>query len=492
MRHLSLTARLFIVYTLFVALAGWFVLRLVLEEVKPAVRQSTEETLVDTANLLAEIVRDDLLAGRLGSGALTQMLETYGTRHPDARIWGIRKNDVTHRVYVTDDHGIVLLDSADLDVGADYSRWNDVYLTLRGQYGARSTQQVPGDEGSTVMYVAAPVRDGDRIIGVVTVAKPNRSVQPFIARAERRLVDLAAVLVAVGLMMGAALSWWLSRVIRRLTHYADAVTAGERPSLPPLPGGELNQLARALDTMRDRLEGKAYVERYVQTLTHELKSPLAAIRGASELLRQDLPVDRRRRFLDNIDAETARLQSLSERLLHLAQVEQRRGLEGPEELLLAPLLGALLEDSAPRLDRAGVRASVQVPAALAVNGERFLVRQALANLIDNAIDFTPAGGQLRIKAALEPGAYPPLVAIGIFNEGDAIPEYALPRVTERFYSLPRPTTGRKSTGLGLSFVQEVADLHGGRFEIGNGERGVQATLWLPHAVVAPRSSGRAT
>ena len=117
-----------------------------------------------------------------------------------------------------------------------------------------------------------------------------------------------------------------------------------------------------------------------------------------------------------------------------------------------------------------------------MTGERFLIRQALANLLDNAIDFTPAGGAIRIDAALEAGGSTSQVAIRLFNEGEAIRDHAVPRVTERLYSLPRPSTGRKSTGLGLNFVQEVADLHGGRFEIGNRKGGVQATLWLPHAI----------
>lgn len=232
MRRLSLTARLFLVYTLFVALAGWFVLHLVLVEIKPAVRQSTEETLVDTANLVAEIVREDLMAGTLAQGSLAQVLEAYGRRQPDASIWGVDKKEVTHRIYVTDARGIVVLDSSGRDVGLDYSRWNDVYLTLRGQYGARTTEEVPGDERSTVMYVAAPVMDEGRIIGSVTVTKPNRSVQPFIERAQRRLVGLATVLIAGGLAIGALLSWWLGRAIRRLTHYADAVTEGARPVAP--------------------------------------------------------------------------------------------------------------------------------------------------------------------------------------------------------------------------------------------------------------------
>jgi two-component system sensor histidine kinase CreC len=337
------------------------------------------------------------------------------------------------------------------------------------------------------MYVAAPVRDGERIVGVVTVAKPNRSVAPFIERAERRLMGLALLLIAAGLATGAALSWWLSRVIRRLTHFADAVTAGERPAVPALPGGELNQLALALDTMRERLEGKAYVERYVQTLTHELKSPLAAIKGASELLRQELPAEQRRRFLDNIDAESSRLHSLSERLLHLAQVEQRRALEAPEVLMLRPLVEGLAAEFAARLARDGIHLDASIADDLAVQGERFLIRQALANLIDNAIDFTPPEREIRISAQMVADESPSLVAISVFNSGEPLPDYALPRVTERFYSLPRPASGRKSTGLGLNFVREVADLHGGRFQIGNREGGVEATLWLPHAVPAARN-----
>src|SRR5262249_43076457 len=137
-RRLSLTLRIFVVYALFVGLAGWFVLRTVLSEIKPAVRQSTEETLVDTANLLAEIVGPELKAGTLAQSDLGRILAAYGQRDPHARIWGFDKDTVNHRVYVTDERGVVLLDTTGKAVGQDYSRWNDVYLTLRGRYGARS------------------------------------------------------------------------------------------------------------------------------------------------------------------------------------------------------------------------------------------------------------------------------------------------------------------------------------------------------------------
>ena len=476
-RRLSLTLRIFVVYALFVGIAGWFVLRTVLSEIKPAVRQSTEETLVDTANLLAEIVAPSLAEGTLAQSDLARMLEAYGRRRPHAQIWGFDKEAVNHRVYIADANGIVLLDTTGHAVGQDYSRWNDVYLTLRGRYGARTTRDDPADEFSTGMHVAAPVRDGDRIIGVVTVAKPNRSLQPYIDAARSHLLTIGAVLVVVGLAIGGALSWWLSLAIRKLTNYARDVSGGARVAVPALPGGELADLAGALDRMREQLEGKAYVERYVQTLTHELKGPLSGIHGAAEVLRRDLTPDERERFLDHIDAETARLQHLSERLLHLALVEQRRALEDRGPIAVRAVVDDLLATFEARARHGEVALSNGVDDDAVVDGERFLVRQALSNLLDNAIDFTPRGGRVEVRSERVAGER--ALALCVRNDGEPIPEFALPRLTERFYSLPRPATGRKSTGLGLNFVAEVATLHGGRLALGNVPGGVEARLVLP-------------
>ena len=474
---MPLGVRIFLVYFLFVGLAGWFVLGTVMEEIRPGVRQSTEETLVDTANLLAELLRDEVRDGTLTQGRLPEVLRAYGLRQPQAQIWGVAKTAVNHRIYVTDARGIVLLDSSGAAVGQDYSRWNDVYRTLRGQYGARSTPEDPADEDSSVMYVAAPIRDAGRIIGVVSVAKPNRTLQPYIERSQRRLAWLGGGLLGLGLLVGALLSWWLSASLRRLTRYAGAVSAGQRATLPQLHGGELAQLAEAVEKMRTELEGKAYVERYVHTLTHELKSPLAAIRGAAELLEGEMPAEQRRRFVANIASEGARLEQLIERLLNLAQVEQRRSLEERVAVELHALAEELCQSQAARIAAGGLAVDNAIPAGLCVRGERFLLRQALANLLDNALDFAPPGGRLRFSAT----ALDDRVELRLFNQGPAIPAYALPRLTERFYSLPRPGSGRKSTGLGLNFVQEVASLHGGALALGNVADGVEARLSLPAA-----------
>ena len=471
---MPLGIRIFLVYVLFIGLTGYFVLNTVMQEVRPGVRQSTEETLVDTANLMAEILRDDFKAGTLSQNRWPELLKAYGEREPKANIWGLPKNQVSHRIYVTDAKGIVVLDSSGVALGQDYSRWNDVYLTLRGEYGARSTRSIAEDATTSVMHVGAPIRDNGKIIGVVTVAKPNSSLQPYVDRTERRLIAYGAGMIVLGLLFGGVLSWWLSAALRRLTAYAQAVSEGRRVEVPHYRGGELEQLASAVEQMRTQLEGKAYVERYVHTLTHELKSPLAAIRGAAELLQDEMPLAQQQRFVSNIESESARMQQLIERLLNLALVEQRQGLEQRVAVPLAALVEQVLEAQMARIAGKQLRVEQTIAPDLSVIGEPFLLRQALGNLLENALDFTPVGGVLRFSAR-RAGAH---VEFKLFNQTEAIPDYALPRLTERFYSLPRPDSGRKSTGLGLNFVEEVVKLHGGQMNVGNVAGGVEVVLRL--------------
>jgi len=288
---------------------------------------------------------------------------------------------------------------------------------------------------------------------------------------------LGGGLIVLGLLVGALLSWWMSGALRELTRYASAVSEGQRVAVPNYGGGEFEQLATALERMRAELDGKAYVERYIQTLTHELKSPLAAIRAAIELLQQDLPAEQRARFTSNIDSESLRMQQMIERLLHLAMIEQRQQLEEHVDINLHALAEEVTHAQVAPIHSRRLAVTNSIAKDLVVRGERFLLRQALANLLENAIDFTPAGQEIRLSAQRSDLQ----VDLVVTNQGEQIPDYARPRLTERFYSLPRPATGRKSTGLGLNFVQEVAHLHDGSLQVNNTADGVEARLSLPVA-----------
>lgn len=475
---MNISVRLFLGYFLVVGLGAWFVLNIFTHEAEPGIRQATEETLVDTAHLLAELAAPDLRAGHMGDGAFARAVQAAKQREPQASIWGVKKETVDFRVYVTDAKGIVLFDSDHSAVGADYSQWRDVTRVLRGEYGARSTRENPDDPYSSVMYVAAPVLDRDQLIGVVSVAKPMTSVLPYIDRAEARVRRAGYTLLAASALIGLAFSAWLTWSINRLRTYARSVAAGQ-PATPPTTGGrQFSELARALEQMRAKLEGKQYVEKYVQNLAHEMKSPLTAVVGAAEILEEDPPEADRRRFAASILDQGRRLQQIIERMLMLARVEQLQSPEGRQALNLADLATACLASRQPALARRHLQVTTDFPIPGAVRGDPFLLQQALANLIDNAIEFSPEGGTIALSLIEQAGR----LTLAVRDQGSGAPDYALGQLFDRFYSLPRPATGKKSTGLGLPLVREVARLHGGEARFANHpEGGAEVSLELPAA-----------
>lgn len=322
------------------------------------------------------------------------------------------------------------------------------------------------------MYVAAPIISDGRIIGVLSVGKPNAAMAPVIKRSERRILWASAVLLGIALAIGAGMVWWINRSIARLTRYADSVTENRPLALPALGSSELRKLAQALESMRIKLEGKNEIEQYVYALTHELKSPLAAIRGAAEILREGPPADVVTRFTENILAQNTRMQALVETLLRQARLENR------QDIPLAPvavdeLFTQLSEARSIQLAAKNITLTLR-PSSLVVVADAELLAQALGNVLDNAIDFTPENGVITLSA--QPMGEKAILQVT--DSGCGIPDFALPRIFDRFYSLPREN-GRKSSGLGLAFVSEAARLLNGEVTLCNRpEGGVLASLTL--------------
>jgi two-component system sensor histidine kinase CreC len=232
-----------------------------------------------------------------------------------------------------------------------------------------------------------------------------------------------------------------------------------------------------MDSMREELQGKKYVESYLHALTHELKSPLAAIEGAAELLDGDeVPEAARKKFLRNIRAESGRLREVVERLLRLSALESRAALEEIRPCDTRELLRELVAERAARAEPAGVTLRVERETDARVEGEPFLLRQAIGNLLDNAVDFSPPGGTVELSGEESDGWW----LLTVRDHGPGFPDYAARRLFERFYSLPRPGGGAKSTGLGLTAVREVAQLHHGTVGLENHPGGgAVATLRIP-------------
>lgn len=432
-----------------------------LADVEPQLFQATEEAMVDAANVLAVFAEREFAADGFDARNFLEVMEAAGARKIDASIYNHSKDRVGLDVYVTDATGKVLFDSGFPErAGADFSQFRDVYLTLRGKYGARSTRLRESDETSSVLHVAAPIGDPAKPFGVLTVYKKQSDALPII---RRRVSEIwwGTGLVGGGILFCVAVIFvWQYLPISRLTEYARDIEQGKRRPLPYLGlGKEVNTLARALESMRESLEGRRFAERYVQTLTHEMKSPLAGIRGAAELLHQDgnvMSEEDRQRFLNNISAETLRADRLLGRLLELSVMEGKTKLDATEVIDLRILVERVSEELKAMADLAAVRLKVQEPhTQMMVSGDAFMLKAALTNLLENAIDYSPAGEVVRVS----------LDSVGdnhrviIEDHGEGIPEYAREKVFDRFFSLRHLRTGRKGTGLGLTLVREAAELH---------------------------------
>jgi two-component system sensor histidine kinase CreC len=271
-------------------------------------------------------------------------------------------------------------------------------------------------------------------------------------------------------------SLWLTLPIKNLTEYANSIRQGKRMKFPNLDRSEIGEMGHAFEKMQEALEGKRYVEQYVQNLTHEVKSPLSAIRGAAELLEEEMMPEQRERFLANIRSEANRIQEIVDRMLELSALESRKTLQKTEIVSIDSLIATVVESKQPMLSKKNLRLAVQIQEDTSVQGDSFLLHQAISNLIQNAIDFSPDHSEIELTSQRQRNELEIIVA----DHGPGIPGYATERVFHKFFSLRRPDSGKRSTGLGLNFVKEVADLHNGEVNLENRlDQGVRALLTLP-------------
>lgn len=447
-----------------------------LQDIDPRYRESAEENLVETAQLMATLLEGSSRDGTLQVEALGPVFQALYARRFKADIYGFEKTRVELRMTVVDRGGTVVFDSTNRSLGADHSLWRDIRRALQGEYGARTTPDVEGDASSSVMYVAAPIRVGGAIVGAVSVGKPVQSFGQFVQAARRKTLLVGTTSVVAVLLLVVILSVWLVRPFGVVADYVRYVKAQRSFSLPRLTRRALKAIGAAYDEMRDALAGRNYVADYVQTLTHEVKSPLSAIRGAAELLQEPMPDADRARFVANIARETQRIQELVDRMMELTALESRRTLDAPVAVPLRALLQELVASVQPAAAARGLRVVLDDGDDATVQGDAFLLQRAVSNLVDNALDFSPASGTVTL-ALHRKGRQAELT---VRDHGPGIPDYAGDKVFEKFYSLARPQSRKKSTGLGLPFVKEIAELHEGRVTLANAPGGgALATLSLP-------------
>jgi two-component system OmpR family sensor kinase len=325
----------------------------------------------------------------------------------------------------------------------------------------------------------------------VVVAVPLTEV----TSALRRLVLIEGSAGAALLALVAAGAWFLLRrglrPLEQMATSARSIAAGnlsERVS-PSEGRTEVGQLGLALNTMlgeiesafaaRDRTEHR--LRQFLADASHELRTPLTSIQGFAELFRLgsdtpgvDLPVIMRR-----IEQESARMKTLVEDLLLLARLDQTRPIERAPVDLAVLAADACSDAVAAAPDRA---VTLDAPEPVVIQGVGDHLRQAMANLVTNALRHTPAGTPIEVKAALAAGA----ATVTVRDHGPGLDEEALTHVFDRFWQADQARVGT-GAGLGLAIVAGIAAEHGGTAGAGNAPGG--GALFTLHLPAAPELMG---
>ncbi len=475
---MKIQLRLILSLLIVISIGFYFLFDFMVNDLRPRYLESVEESMSDTAYILASFLETEIKNKKINFSRLKKAFDKTHRKRFSAKIYQLTKTNVSMNVYVVNEKGMVLYDSDNKEnMGKDFSQWNDVVLIFRGEYGVRSTRIVKEDPATAVLYVAAPIKYKDKIIGAVTVAKPQYSIQVFLELAKKKFLLIIILTFIVIILISIIISAWITKPIIKLINYVKSIQDNKKIKLPKLGATEIKDLGVAFEELVDKLEGKKYIENYIHSLTHEIKSPLSSITGAAELLEEDLPHDQKIKFYKNIRNETKRIKEITDKLLNLSTVERQKGLKEISSIKLFELISNIIKSLEPQILKKKLQINNNINKEHIIKGEKFLLRHAFINLLHNAVNFSTEEGEIIITSEQDDKT----VSIIITDTGTGIPDYAMDKIFNKFYSLPPKGSDKKSTGLGLSFVKEVAGLHNGTIKINNNAKaGVTAILQLPN------------
>jgi signal transduction histidine kinase len=341
------------------------------------------------------------------------------------------------------------------------------------------------DESVRLRMVSVPISVRGQVVGAVQVAQSLSNLDSMLQRVLALLMVGTLVTMVVAGGVGLLMSWLALRPIDRITQAAARIARtqdlGQRLAVPATDD-EVGRLVSTFNAMLERLDRLFQAQqRLGADVSHELRTPLTTIRGNVDLLRRGAADDpaERAAALDAIQGEVDRMSRLVADLLLLAQAEAGMQLEKQpvelDTLVLQVYRQAQLMSATrfPAGDRVAIRLGHEDQAM--VEGDPDRLKQLLLNLVDNALKYTPPGGEITLSLYRDSD----WVRVRVADTGVGIPPDVLPHIFERFYRAQRE--GRKGVGLGLSIARWIAEAHAGRLtaesEVGEGSA---FTLWLPN------------
>jgi len=296
-----------------------------------------------------------------------------------------------------------------------------------------------------------------------------------------------ALVIVLGLAGGFFVSRRVLNRIEAMTETAQTIMAGDLAGRLPVAGtgDELDRLAEHLNAMLERIEALMRgLKEVSDNIAHDLKTPLTRLRNRCEqALRGSAGVDDYRAALESTIAESDDLIRTFDALLMIARAEAGQARDNMTEFDAAEIARDVGELYEPLADEKGIALTVDAPVAAPVRGNRELVSQALANLIDNAIKYAGPNGEVNgtpAEIVVKAGNDGDRIALSVADRGPGIAEADRGRVVERFVRLEQ-SRSEPGSGLGLSLAAAVARLHGGELKLEDNHPGLRSTIALPRA-----------
>ena len=389
--------------------------------------------------------------------------------------------DKTLRVTLINAEGVVLCDSvANPSEMENHADRPEVRAAFDGSTG--SGIRFSSTLNATLLYVAVPLNTPDGVL-VVRAAKSLAAIEAVLQEVFRKLFAVTLLLVVAVFLVSLYLFRKINPPLYEIRQGAERFARGEfERELPEYQVKEISQLANAMNQMAVKLNHLESLRReFVANVSHELKTPVTSIKGFTETLIGGAKEDPRDldRFLDIILRQTDRLSAIIDDLLTLSRLESAPLSEVLvlESHDLCDILEMCREVCQPRADRNGIILHLDCNSPMPVHVDRSLLMQAIVNLIDNAIKYSPAKTGVRVVALSEGNQ----VRIDVSDEGPGIMDVHIPRLFERFYRADKarsPELG--GTGLGLAIVKHIVNVHQGEVKVSSSVgAGSTFTVLLP-------------
>ncbi|MEW6400335.1 MAG: HAMP domain-containing sensor histidine kinase [Chloroflexota bacterium] len=344
----------------------------------------------------------------------------------------------------------------------------------------RQTPITRDEKGGAWLFSLTELPDGTWLM--VASPRPRLTVMNVFTDNLLPLFWLGGLIALVlSLLVAFLFAKWIADPMQKVIAAARAMPSAEAKPVEVSGPQEVQDLTRSFNSMLARVQNSQRSQReFIANVSHELKTPLTSIQGFAQAILDGTAEspEARKQAAEVIYSEAGRMHRMVLDLLDLARLDAGTADLKMSALDTGAILNATVEKFSLQLQKAGVTMKAEIPQNLpTLIGDGDRLAQVFTNLVDNALKFTPPGGEINIRAAAGQGE----MQVTVSDTGPGIPPQALPHIFDRFYQADRARKGGDghSAGLGLAIVKQILEAHGGRISVRSGEAGTTFEVSLP-------------